>query len=56
MAAKWCRTAPARRRSWQKNSWVATPFLLTYGDILVKPETYQQMMDRYRRKTNFPGS
>lgn len=23
------------------------PFLLTYGDILVKPETYQQMVDRY---------
>ncbi|SVD98583.1 uncharacterized protein METZ01_LOCUS451437, partial [marine metagenome] len=24
-----------------------TPFLLTYGDILVKPETYQQMLDRW---------
>ncbi len=25
----------------------ASPFLLTYGDILVKPETYQQMVHRY---------
>ena len=25
----------------------ASPFLLTYGDILVKPETYQQMLHRY---------
>ncbi|MDQ6630328.1 MAG: nucleotidyltransferase family protein [Verrucomicrobiota bacterium] len=25
----------------------ASPFLLTYGDILVKPETYQQMVKRY---------
>lgn len=25
----------------------ASPFLLTYGDILVKPETYQQMIHRY---------
>jgi len=24
------------------------PFLLTYGDILVKPETYQQMLRRWR--------
>ncbi len=24
-----------------------SPFLLTYGDILVKPETYQQMIRRY---------
>ncbi len=24
-----------------------SPFLLTYGDILVKPETYQQMVHRY---------
>ena len=24
-----------------------TPFLLTYGDILVKPETYQQMLGRW---------
>lgn len=23
------------------------PFLLTYGDILVKPETYRRMLDRY---------
>lgn len=23
------------------------PFLLTYGDILVKPETYRQMLDRF---------
>ena len=28
--------------------WVGTdPFLLTYGDILVKPETYQQMRRRF---------
>jgi NDP-sugar pyrophosphorylase family protein len=27
----------------------ASPFLLTYGDILVKPETYQQMVKRYRQ-------
>jgi dTDP-glucose pyrophosphorylase len=26
----------------------ASPFLLTYGDILVKPETYRRMIDRYR--------
>ncbi len=25
----------------------ASPFLLTYGDILVRPETYQQMLLRY---------
>jgi NDP-sugar pyrophosphorylase family protein len=25
----------------------ASPFILTYGDILVKPETYQQMIHRY---------
>jgi dTDP-glucose pyrophosphorylase len=24
-----------------------SPFILTYGDILVKPETYQQMIHRY---------
>jgi len=24
-----------------------SPFILTYGDILVKPETYQQMVHRY---------
>ena len=26
----------------------ASPFLLTYGDILVKPETYQQMVHRFQ--------
>ena len=26
----------------------ASPFLLTYGDILVAPGTYRQMIDRYR--------
>ncbi len=25
----------------------ASPFILTYGDILVKPDTYQQMIRRY---------
>jgi dTDP-glucose pyrophosphorylase len=25
----------------------SSPFILTYGDILVKPETYQQMIRRY---------
>jgi dTDP-glucose pyrophosphorylase len=30
------------------------PFLLTYGDILVKGETYQQMLDRYH-SGNFDG-
>jgi UDP-N-acetylglucosamine diphosphorylase / glucose-1-phosphate thymidylyltransferase / UDP-N-acetylgalactosamine diphosphorylase / glucosamine-1-phosphate N-acetyltransferase / galactosamine-1-phosphate N-acetyltransferase len=25
----------------------SAPFLLTYGDILVKPETYRQMVERY---------
>lgn len=25
-----------------------SPFLLTYGDILVKPETYAQMIDRFK--------
>jgi NDP-sugar pyrophosphorylase family protein len=29
-------------------------FLLTYGDILVKPETYQQMLTRFR-KPRFSG-
>ena len=29
-------------------------FLLTYGDILVKPETYQQMLARFR-EGNFSG-
>ena len=32
----------------------ASPFLLTYGDILVKPETYQQMLHRYR-EDHFSG-
>src|SRR5258708_34730764 len=31
-----------------------SPFLLTYGDILVKPETYQQMIRRYN-EGNFSG-
>jgi dTDP-glucose pyrophosphorylase len=26
-----------------------SPFLLTYGDILVPPETYQQMIERFRQ-------
>lgn len=26
----------------------SAPFLLTYGDILVKPETYQQMVNRFQ--------
>ena len=26
----------------------ASPFILTYGDILVKPETYQQMVHRFQ--------
>src|SRR5947208_2038388 len=29
-------------------------FLLTYGDILVKPETYQQMLGRFR-ESSFSG-
>jgi dTDP-glucose pyrophosphorylase len=30
-------------------AWVGTStFLLTYGDILVKPETYQQMLKRFQ--------
>lgn len=32
----------------------ASPFLLTYGDILVKPETYQQMIQRFD-SGNFSG-
>ena len=32
----------------------ASPFILTYGDILVKPETYQQMIRRYH-EGNFSG-
>jgi UDP-N-acetylglucosamine diphosphorylase / glucose-1-phosphate thymidylyltransferase / UDP-N-acetylgalactosamine diphosphorylase / glucosamine-1-phosphate N-acetyltransferase / galactosamine-1-phosphate N-acetyltransferase len=32
----------------------ASPFLLTYGDILVKPETYQQMIRRYN-EDHFSG-
>jgi UDP-N-acetylglucosamine diphosphorylase / glucose-1-phosphate thymidylyltransferase / UDP-N-acetylgalactosamine diphosphorylase / glucosamine-1-phosphate N-acetyltransferase / galactosamine-1-phosphate N-acetyltransferase len=31
-----------------------SPFLLTYGDILVKPETYQQMVHRYNEE-HFSG-
>lgn len=30
-------------------------FLLTYGDILVKPETYADMIRRYREKPDFAG-
>lgn len=26
----------------------SSPFLLTYGDILVRPETYEQVLSRYR--------
>jgi UDP-N-acetylglucosamine diphosphorylase / glucose-1-phosphate thymidylyltransferase / UDP-N-acetylgalactosamine diphosphorylase / glucosamine-1-phosphate N-acetyltransferase / galactosamine-1-phosphate N-acetyltransferase len=32
----------------------SSPFLLTYGDILVKPETYQQMIQRFNGG-NFSG-
>ena len=32
----------------------SSPFLLTYGDILVKPETYQQMVKRFQ-EANFSG-
>ena len=32
----------------------SSPFLLTYGDILVKPETYQQMLERFGR-SDFSG-
>jgi dTDP-glucose pyrophosphorylase len=32
----------------------SSPFLLTYGDILVKPETYQQMVQRFS-DGNFSG-
>src|SRR5262245_44459497 len=35
--------APELAKDFVKNS----PFLLTYGDILVKPETYQQMVHRF---------
>src|SRR5689334_7352044 len=31
-----------------------SPFILTYGDILVKPETYRQMIDRFLAG-NFSG-
>jgi dTDP-glucose pyrophosphorylase len=31
-----------------------SPFLLTYGDILVKPETYRQMVQRYH-ESDFSG-
>jgi dTDP-glucose pyrophosphorylase len=31
-----------------------SPFLLTYGDILVKPETYQQMLRRFEEE-DFSG-
>ena len=31
-----------------------SPFILTYGDILVKPETYQQMIRRYQ-EAQFSG-
>ncbi len=32
----------------------ASPFILTYGDILVKPETYQRMVERYH-EDDFSG-
>src|ERR1051325_60636 len=32
----------------------ASPFLLTYGDILVKPETYQRMLQRWG-ESDFAG-
>jgi NDP-sugar pyrophosphorylase family protein len=35
--------APELAKSFVGNS----PFILTYGDILVKPETYQQMLKRF---------
>lgn len=31
-----------------------SPFILTYGDILVKPETYQQMVQRFE-EANYAG-
>src|SRR5689334_3451 len=31
-----------------------SPFILTYGDILVKPETYKQMVDRFNSE-DFSG-
>ncbi len=37
--------APALARDFVAHS----PFLLTYGDILVLPETYQQMVERFRQ-------
>jgi len=36
--------APEPARHFVANS----PFLLTYGDILVKPETYRRMLDRFQ--------
>lgn len=30
-----------------KNFVASEPFLLTYGDILVRPETYREMVDRF---------
>ena len=37
-----------------KNFIGPSPFLLTYGDILVKPDTYQQMVRRYN-EDHFSG-
>jgi dTDP-glucose pyrophosphorylase len=37
--------APEPARSFVADS----PFLLTYGDILVKPETYRRMLDRFQQ-------
>ena len=37
-----------------KSFIAGSPFLLTYGDILVKPETYQQMLRRYH-EADFSG-
>lgn len=37
-----------------KNFVGASPFILTYGDILVKPETYQQMVKRFG-ESDFSG-
>ena len=37
-----------------KNFVGASPFILTYGDILVKPETYRQMLNRFG-ESDFAG-
>ena len=51
---KWCRMGRARRLRLACSFVGSEPFLLTYGDILVAPETYARMIARFN-EGNFSG-